>query len=87
MKWTRSKRIQASKIIEHFPDEIDTYYEPFLGKVSVFYCLANSGKKVKKYVLSDINASLIGIYKLVASDPSSLIADYIILWVELKKQG
>jgi DNA adenine methylase len=87
VKWTGSKRIQAPKIVEHFPDEIDTYYEPFLGGASVFYCLANSGKKVKKYVLSDINASLIGIYKLVASDPDSLMADYTTRWTELKKQG
>jgi DNA adenine methylase len=87
VKWTGSKRIQAPKIVSYFPDEIDTYYEPFLGGASVFYCLTQSGKKVKKYVLSDINESLIGIYRLVASDPSSLMADYTTRWTELKKQG
>lgn len=87
VKWTGSKRIQAPKIVSYFPDEIDTYYEPFLGGASVFYCLTQSNKKVKKYVLSDINASLIGIYKLVASDPSLLMSDYTTRWTELKKQG
>ena len=37
IKWTGSKRPLAPKIISYFPDEIDTYYEPFVGGGSVFF--------------------------------------------------
>ena len=35
IKWSGSKRSQASEIIKYFPKEIDTYYEPFCGGCSV----------------------------------------------------
>ena len=31
IKWSGSKRSQASEIISNFPKEIDTYYESFCG--------------------------------------------------------
>ncbi len=31
IKWSGSKRSQAKEIIKFFPQEIDTYYEPFVG--------------------------------------------------------
>lgn len=35
IKWSGSKRSQAEEIIKHFPEFIDTYYEPFVGGASV----------------------------------------------------
>ena len=31
IKWSGSKRSQASEIIKYFPKQIDTYFEPFCG--------------------------------------------------------
>lgn len=35
IKWTGSKRLQASWIVDKFPHDINIYYEPFLGSGSV----------------------------------------------------
>ena len=35
IKWTGSKRSQSEEIIQYFPKEIDTYYEPCCGGASI----------------------------------------------------
>ena len=39
IKWTGSKSSISSKIIKYFPENINVYYEPFLGGGSVFFKL------------------------------------------------
>jgi len=51
IKWSGSKRSQASEIIKYFPKEIDTYYEPFIGGGSMMRELLDSDIKVKKNYL------------------------------------
>lgn len=81
IKWTGSKRFQASEIVDRFPKEIDTYYECFVGGGSVLgelterLILGNS-IKVNKIVCIDINDDLIEIWKLVKNDPYKLILGY-----------
>lgn len=79
IKWTGSKRYLAKEIISYFPKEIDTYYEPFLGSGAVFYELVYSDIKAKRYVLSDINQTLIEYFQLVKDDPYKLIDHYKVL--------
>lgn len=45
IKWSGSKRKQASEILTYFSKEIDTYYEPFCGGASVLRCLLDSKYK------------------------------------------
>ena len=59
IKWTGSKRPIANKIIQYFPNEIDTYYEPFLGGGSVLFELLRSDKVVNSFNCSDLNNNLI----------------------------
>lgn len=76
MKWSGSKDSQAKRIITYFPEQIDTYYEPFVGGGSVFLNLLESDHKITNYSISDINNDLIGVYNLIKKDPEKLISKY-----------
>lgn len=77
IKWSGSKESQSNKIIEYFPKNINTYYEPFIGGGSVFLKLIETDIiKIQNYILSDINKELIEIYKLIQKNPNKLIESY-----------
>lgn len=84
IKWTGSKRPIANKIIQYFPNEIDTYYEPFLGGGSVLFELLRSDKVVNSFNCSDLNNNLIQIYNCVKDDPYKLIDGYAHHWNKLQ---
>ena len=87
IKWTGSKRSQSFEIINKFPKEIDTYFEPFLGGGSVFRALTDSDVKVKHYVLSDLNDDLIELWKNVKYNKDGLSESYRELWNQLNKDN
>lgn len=87
VKWTGSKRRQANSILGHFPSEIATYYEPFVGGGAILYRLLRSDIKVKRFRCSDICRPLIDIWKLVLSDPRHLVSAYEQMWRELRDEG
>lgn len=66
----------AGKIVSYFPNEINTYYEPFVGGGSIFFKLLKNNTKVNNFVISDKNDSLIEIYKLVRDNPALLSESY-----------
>lgn len=80
IKWSGSKRRQAPYIVSQMLDEIDTYYECFLGGGSVLHELLNQiaagTKKVKRIVCSDLNADLINIWKAFVYDRQHLFDEY-----------
>lgn len=80
IKWSGSKRKQAPQIVDNFPTNIDTYYEPFLGGGSVLHELLNrvyEGEiKVKKIVCSDLNKDLILIWNIFKKDSNKLFKYY-----------
>jgi len=80
VKWTGSKRLQAPSIIKHFPKNIDTYYEPFLGGGSMLYVLMNSNIEVNKFECSDLNADLIDVWETVKNAPQSISDFYKLHW-------
>jgi DNA adenine methylase len=61
LKWPGGKRWLVRSRRDLFPEKFERYIEPFLGGGSVFFAL-NPGRAI----LSDINAELIGCYKVVA---------------------
>lgn len=87
IKWSGSKRSQAEEILKYFPDSVETYYEPFCGGASMMRALMESGKDVKRYVISDINDGLIELWKTVCSDPKAVAGRYGELWNELNKDN
>ncbi|WCK56939.1 Dam family site-specific DNA-(adenine-N6)-methyltransferase (plasmid) [Aneurinibacillus sp. Ricciae_BoGa-3] len=87
VKWSGSKKSQAKEIIRHFPSEINTYYEPFLGSASVLFELLHSDKQVKRYVASDKCKPLIDIYRSIQQTPEALIDSYRTKWESLQSIG
>ena len=83
VKWSGSKRSQAAEIVSRMPKEIATYYEPFCGGCSVLYRLLQTPSiKVNKYVASDVNQSLIGLWTMIKECPYELIDGYTRMWKE-----
>lgn len=85
IKWSGSKRSQCQDILSYFPDDIDTYYEPFCGGCSMLMGLIRSDKKVNRYICSDINSDLINLWKNIKSNPDEVFSVYSQLWNELNK--
>ena len=84
IKWSGSKRHQSEEILNHFPKEIDTYYEPFCGGASVLFALLNNPNiKVNNYICSDNNQDLINLWNYIKNDKDSLKIEYRNLWIEL----
>lgn len=83
IKWSGSKRSQSDTIVFHFPDKINTYYEPFVGGGSVLYNLLRSEKQVERYVCSDNNRDLIGLWLEIKERPEELLFNYRRMWNEL----
>jgi DNA adenine methylase len=87
IKWTGSKRLQAPEIIRFFPSDIKTYYEPFLGGGSVLYHLLEQGVAADRFVVSDDNVHLMGLWKAIQEQPQQLLDAYEKMWSELKAGG
>lgn len=69
LKWPGGKRWLTTKYFDIFPSTYNCYIEPFLGSASVFFYL-----EPKHAVLSDTNADLINLYKVMRDHPSELAA-------------
>ena len=81
IKWSGSKRSQAKRIIELFPD-FNKFYEPFLGGGSV---LIEASPKTA--ICGDVCEPLINFWNIVKNDPKRLIRNYTKQWNELQIKG
>ncbi|MDY0132173.1 MAG: DNA adenine methylase [Desulforegulaceae bacterium] len=70
VKWVGGKRQLIKDLEIHFPSEISTYYEPFVGGGAVLFHL-----QPKKAVINDTNKELINLYKTIKNNPDKLIKD------------
>lgn len=86
IKWSGSKRSQCFEIVKHFPQSIDTYYEPLCGGASVCRALIESKEhSVNHYVCSDLNQDLINLWNSVKNNPERVADNYKALWTELNR--
>ena len=72
LKWAGGKTQLLDKIIPLIPDEIEPYYEPFIGGGAVFFRLASQRPKLKAK-LSDTNEDLINGYMIIQNQINDLI--------------
>lgn len=69
LKWAGGKARLITQYNKYFPQEYQTYYEPFLGGGAVFFYLDPPGS-----ILSDINTELIITYRCVKDSVEELIS-------------
>lgn len=63
LKWAGGKRWLIDKEPQVFPQEFNTYFEPFLGSAAVYFFL-----RPQSAVLSDLNQELVDTYNALKSD-------------------
>jgi DNA adenine methylase len=78
IKWTGSKRSQATRIASIAPAH-HRYFEPFLGGGALLFHFARPGSYA-----TDIYAPLIGFWKLVRDEPEHLAMNYASQWQALQ---
>jgi DNA adenine methylase len=74
-----SKRILASRILEHVQGRVDRLIEPFAGSAAVTLAAAQSGL-ARSYVFGDSLVPLIALWQLVLQQPQDLAKRYRALW-------
>ena len=77
IKWVGGKSQIIKEIIKNIPDEIENYYEPFLGGGSVLLAvLSIPGINIKnKIKASDVNKVLIDFYNNVKNNCEEMIKE------------
>jgi DNA adenine methylase len=74
LKWAGGKRQLLPTLRRYYPATFSRYVEPFLGSGAVFLDCHNQGLLDGRQVqLSDINADVIGCYRMVRDDVESVI--------------
>ena len=74
LKWAGGKRQLLPELRPFYPRRFERYFEPFLGSGAVFLDLHNAGLLDGRGVrLSDINADIVGCYRMVRDNPSAVI--------------
>lgn len=76
-----SKRQLARLIVGYFPDGVDRLFEPFCGSSAVSLAAAHLGR-ARRFVLNDVNAPLMELWRAILDDPEKLSAGYHRLWTK-----
>jgi DNA adenine methylase len=82
VKWAGGKTRVVSQLLDYFPSEFKSYYEPFLGGGSLYFSISP-----QKGRLNDMNSTLIYTYLKIRDNCSSLIKDLEKLQAEYYSQS
>ena len=74
LKWVGGKTQIIEQVISQFPNNINNYYEPFVGGGSILIALLSSNRISVKGTINayDKNASLIYLYKNIQTNHTEL---------------
>jgi DNA adenine methylase len=77
LKWVGGKTEILEDLFISFPENINNYYEPFIGGGSVLIELLNKINKneikVNNFFISDYNENLINLYNTIKNNPNELL--------------
>ncbi|SHG01385.1 DNA adenine methylase [Salegentibacter echinorum] len=73
LRWAGGKRWLIKQINDYLPGNINNYYEPFAGGLSILIYLLNNQKIRNISTASDTNPHLINFYNTLKQDPERLI--------------
>lgn len=77
IKWVGGKTQLINEIFSHFPKNINTYIEPFIGGASVLINLLlkveNKEIECNRFICGDVNYCLINLYITIKNNPRNLI--------------
>ena len=82
IKWSGSKRSQAAAILSYMPEQIGTYYEPFIGGGSMMYAV-----NPERAECGDVCVPLIDLLKEIKERPLELAEAYRERWQRLQDEG
>ena len=71
IKWSGGKSDEIKRFEQYFPEQFDTYIEPFVGGGSVFFYL-----HPKKAVISDVHKELIDLYRSIGKGKGADIYEF-----------
>ena len=71
IKWSGGKKDEIKHFEQYFPEEYDTYLEPFIGGGSVYFHL-----NPKKAIISDVHTELIDFYSTIKAGKSNNIYEF-----------
>jgi DNA adenine methylase len=75
LKWVGGKGQLLKQYRAYFPQQFDTYYEPFLGGGAVFFFLSGHPSiPLHRAHLTDINPELVNVYQCVQQQVDAVIA-------------
>jgi DNA adenine methylase len=72
LKWAGGKARLVGTLSDLLPDEIETYYEPFIGGGALLFHLAQQGR-FRRAVLNDFNPELANCYTVIRDSVDDLI--------------
>ncbi len=72
LKWAGGKTQLLSELLRRAPATFEHYYEPFIGSAALFFELRRLNR-IKSATLSDVNADLIELYRVIRDDVDTLI--------------
>jgi DNA adenine methylase len=76
-----SKRALAPLIMNYFPEKVDRLIEPFAGSAAVSVAAAMKNK-AQRFLINDINTSLINLLDQIVNQPDKISRNYEKLWQE-----
>lgn len=71
IKWVGGKRQLLPELKKRLPDNIRSYFEPFIGGGALMWSLDKS--KIQRIVINDYNTELANLYKVVKEHPEQLL--------------
>lgn len=81
IQYQGSKRNLASRILEYFPDDVQTLFEPFAGSAAITIAAAAQGV-AKNFVINDLNKPLSNLLQCMVENPLAMANSYAVVWAE-----